>query len=52
MSNQLAGAEKMTSASVRVHTGLLDDFDDAVEDSGRWDSRSDAIRDVVAPVSL
>ena len=50
MSNQLAGAEKMTSASVRVHADLLDDFDDAVDESGRWDSRSDAIRDFIETV--
>ena len=50
MSNQLAGAEKMKSASVRVHADLLDDFDDAVDESGRWDSRSDAIRDFIETV--
>jgi len=35
MSNQLAGAEKMKSASVRVRADLLADFDDVVEESDR-----------------
>lgn len=50
MSNQLAGAGKMKSASVRVHADLLDDFDTAVDESGRWESRSDAIRDFIETV--
>jgi Arc/MetJ-type ribon-helix-helix transcriptional regulator len=50
MSNQLAGAEKMKSASVRVHADLLDDFDTAVDESARWDSRSEAIRDFIETV--
>jgi Arc/MetJ-type ribon-helix-helix transcriptional regulator len=40
----------MKSASVRVHADLLDDFDTAVEESGRWESRSDAIRDFIETV--
>ncbi|GAB3315306.1 hypothetical protein [Haloplanus salinarum] len=50
MSNQLAGEEKMKSPSVRVRADLLDDFDDAVEESERWNSRSEAIRDFMASI--
>jgi Arc/MetJ-type ribon-helix-helix transcriptional regulator len=50
MSNQLAGSGKMKSASVRVHADLLDAFDDAVDESARWDSRSEAIRDFIETV--
>jgi len=50
MSNRLAGEDKMRSPSVRVRADLLDDFDEAVEESGRWDSRSDAIRDFMQTV--
>jgi len=50
MSNQLVGEEKMKSPSVRVREDLLDDFDDVVEESDRWNSRSEAIRDFMASV--
>lgn len=50
MSNRLAGEDKMRSPSVRVRADLLDDFDESVEESGRWDSRSDAIRDFMQTV--
>jgi Arc/MetJ-type ribon-helix-helix transcriptional regulator len=50
MSNQLAGEEQMKSPSVRVRADLLDDFDDAVEENERWNSRSEAIRDFMASV--
>lgn len=51
MSNELAGSEKMKTASVRAHADLLDDFDTAVEESERWSSRSDAIRDFMETVA-
>jgi Arc/MetJ-type ribon-helix-helix transcriptional regulator len=50
MSNQLAGADRMKRASVRIDEALLDDFDDAVDGSTRWESRSDAIRDFIETV--
>jgi Arc/MetJ-type ribon-helix-helix transcriptional regulator len=50
MSNQLAGADRMTRASVRVDEDLLDDFDDAVDESTLWESRSEAIRDLIKTV--
>jgi len=51
MSNQLAGAETMKSPSIRVRSDLLDNFDDAVDESDRWENRSDAIRDFMATIA-
>lgn len=50
MGNQLAGSEAMTRVSLRAHEDLVDEFDAAVEDGDRWDSRSEALRDLMAGV--
>jgi Arc/MetJ-type ribon-helix-helix transcriptional regulator len=49
--NTLAGADEVRSMSTRVHEKLLEEFDRAVADGDRWDSRSEAIRSLMREVA-
>lgn len=42
--NTLAGTEEMKRPSIRVHESLLDEFDGWVEESDRFENRTQALR--------
>jgi Arc/MetJ-type ribon-helix-helix transcriptional regulator len=48
--NTLAGAERIERVTVRVGDDLLDEFDAEIEESERWGSRSEAMRELMRSV--